>query len=296
MLDATSDEPLVSVIIPTIGRDCLRTTVESVLRQTVGCEVILVLDRPEVEKEVKERLAGLAYKLLTTNGREGGSFARNTGLDKASAPYIAYLDDDDQWLPQKAEKQIAAIEASPYPDRSISVTATSFIRGHGLNVQMPREPYHSANNIADYLVTRKDLRFGRNFMQTSSILGPSGIMKDYRWDTNLPKHQDWDLFVRFGSDLKNHIIFLADALVTVNQNSESSVSKIPNWRASAVWYEKHSHILSQVGRGDFLAVHILRAALHTRSVKGIRYYLRNVRGSRAHMSAIIVGMFGFFKK
>jgi glycosyltransferase involved in cell wall biosynthesis len=105
----------ISVIIPAYNRaDLLPRTLDSVARQTLRPrEVIIVNDRsPDNTHEVCAALIeqyngqlNIIYVLHDVNKGEGGS--RNTGIRMAQGDYVAFLDSDDEWRPEKLEKQAA---------------------------------------------------------------------------------------------------------------------------------------------------------------------------------------------
>ena len=106
--------PRVSVIIPTYNcAAMLRQALESVRRQTVQeLEVIVVDDgstdqTPEVIREFGSWVTYLRQE------NQGVAAARNTGIRLSSAPYIALLDSDDLWLPNKLERQLAFLRSHP---------------------------------------------------------------------------------------------------------------------------------------------------------------------------------------
>src|SRR5258708_4440871 len=111
--------PSVSVVIPTRARPALVVrAVNSALQQTFGdLEVIVVIDGRD-----EETLAALAsissprLRLLPLPTQVGGSRARNEGVHAATGEWVAFLDDDDEWLPEKLEKQLAVARASELPD------------------------------------------------------------------------------------------------------------------------------------------------------------------------------------
>ena len=110
-----SDTPKVSVIIPTYNRaNLLPRAVRSVLSQTyLDYEIIVVDDcstdsTPEVVAAWKDER--VRYISHSVNRRQSG--ALNTGIENARGEYVAFLDDDDEWLPIKLGNQIAALEAS----------------------------------------------------------------------------------------------------------------------------------------------------------------------------------------
>src|SRR3989338_8677774 len=99
----------VSVIIPTHNRpELLKRAVKSVLNQTYkDLEVIVVDDG--LEKRADETVNSFndsRLKYIQHPEEKGGSAARNTGIKNSSGEFIAFLDDDDEWLPEKLEIQI----------------------------------------------------------------------------------------------------------------------------------------------------------------------------------------------
>ena len=107
--------PKVSVIIPTHNRPVyLRSAITSVLNQTYkDFEIIVVDDASEDDTEQVVAAFGeprIRYFRHETGKGDGG--ARNTGIAHARGDYIGFLDDDDQWLPEKLALQIAVLENS----------------------------------------------------------------------------------------------------------------------------------------------------------------------------------------
>src|ERR1700722_9840673 len=108
MLDVTL--PLITVVIPTRGRaDLVVRAVRSAVGQTYpNVEVVVVVDGPDANtKETLEALEEQALRVISLTANVGGSEARNIGVREARGSWIAMLDDDDQWLPEKLAKQMA---------------------------------------------------------------------------------------------------------------------------------------------------------------------------------------------
>ena len=104
---------LVSVVITTYGRtDTLHRAIKSVLSQTYpNIEIIVVDDNKDeqIRKEVIKTVSSIDYsrvKLVLNAVNMGGALARNEGIRAAKGKYIAFLDDDDEYLPLKVEKQV----------------------------------------------------------------------------------------------------------------------------------------------------------------------------------------------
>jgi glycosyltransferase involved in cell wall biosynthesis len=108
--------PLISVIIPTRDRpDLLMRAVRSVARQTyLHLEVIIVNDgHPgDLASRVKQVCPDLPCRVIVNDRRPGGAGARNMGAYVSVGEYLAFLDDDDEWLEDKLALQIQAMQRS----------------------------------------------------------------------------------------------------------------------------------------------------------------------------------------
>lgn len=114
------NSPLVSIITPTYKRSLtLPRTIKSVLNSTYkNVEIIVVDDNNEgdefrlaTEKLMKQYVSVPEVHYLKHKVNKNGSAARNTGIRAAQGKYIMFLDDDDEFLPEKIERQIACMEA-----------------------------------------------------------------------------------------------------------------------------------------------------------------------------------------
>lgn len=109
-----NDQPLISIIVPTCKRsDMLTRAVDSILNQTwKNIEIIIVNDNEpdsEFDKSTKKSLEkyknNKKVKIISTPGLTGGGKARNFAIKHCTGEYVAFLDDDDRFLPEKLEKQ-----------------------------------------------------------------------------------------------------------------------------------------------------------------------------------------------
>jgi glycosyltransferase involved in cell wall biosynthesis len=108
--------PKVSVIIPTYNRaELLCSAIESVLKQTFTDFEIIVSDDKSTDhtlnvvKSFKDR----RVKYMLNEGNKGPSAARNKAILASQGEYIAFLDDDDEWLPEKLKFQVDLLDKSP---------------------------------------------------------------------------------------------------------------------------------------------------------------------------------------
>lgn len=117
--------PTVSVIIPTYNRaPLLREAIESVLAQTFAPTEILVVDDGSTDG-TRETIAMFGEKvraLTRTNG--GAAAARNMGIQNAQGELVAFLDDDDVWVPTALEWQVERFQDSSTPPTDIVMGMT----------------------------------------------------------------------------------------------------------------------------------------------------------------------------
>lgn len=109
------DSSLVSVIIPTYKRtDALKAALESILKQTYeNLEIIVVDDngvgskeQKSVEAIIEQYKENPKIRYVKNEKNMGGAAARNVGIEAAKGEYLAFLDDDDEYYPEKIEKQL----------------------------------------------------------------------------------------------------------------------------------------------------------------------------------------------
>jgi glycosyltransferase involved in cell wall biosynthesis len=106
--------PLVSVIIPTFNRwSYLQMTIDSVLAQTYPHIEIIVVDDGSTD-QTAEGLQSYSSRIrVIRQTNQGGTAARNTGINAATGDYLTFLDHDDLMLPTKLEQQVALLETHP---------------------------------------------------------------------------------------------------------------------------------------------------------------------------------------
>lgn len=120
--------PTVSVITPAYNAErFIKETIQSVLDQTYSdWEMIIVDDRSNdgTVEHIKEMQAiDARIKLVELEENSGSAVARNTAIDHAKGRYIAFLDSDDSWMPEKLERQLRFMR-----DKDIAFSFTAYVR------------------------------------------------------------------------------------------------------------------------------------------------------------------------
>ncbi|MGB7415630.1 MAG: glycosyltransferase family 2 protein [Thermosynechococcaceae cyanobacterium] len=141
---------LVSVIVPVYNvEEYVADAVRSVLSQTYqNFELIIVDDEsPDRSIDICRQITDPRIKIVHQKNR-GLAGARNTGIRNAQGEYLAFLDSDDLWTPDKLEKHVQHLNASP--NIGVSFSRSAFINGQGQSVgiyQMPKLTDISAGHL-----------------------------------------------------------------------------------------------------------------------------------------------------
>src|SRR5574341_762936 len=136
-----TSSPLISVVIPTHNRSgLLPRAIKSVLGQSYPHFEVIIVDDASLDgtQEVVEALGNgrLLYLRHTTN--LGGSAARNTGIRAARGELVAFLDDDDEWLPQKLARQIQAALNAHHDQWPVVYTGLQYVAADGQMLRTTR--------------------------------------------------------------------------------------------------------------------------------------------------------------
>ncbi|MHB8117595.1 MAG: glycosyltransferase family 2 protein [Methanothrix sp.] len=184
--------PIVSVIISTYNRAYLvGRAIRSVLDQTYQDFELIVVDDGSADNtdEVVKGFNDLRIRYIRHEQNKGSAAARNTGINAAQGEYIAFQDSDDEWLPEKLEKQMRIFEMAP---AQVGVVYTGFYLIKG-----DRKTYIPDPNIK---ITEGNIHselLKRNFVGTpSAVVRKRCFKKVGMFDERLPSLEDWELFIR----------------------------------------------------------------------------------------------------
>lgn len=184
---------MISVVIPTHNRaDLLPRAIKSVQMQTwTDLEIIVVSDGSTDEtRHVVESLAkeDSRIKFIEYHPARGGNIARNTGIEHASGAYVAFLDDDDVWMPNKLEKQMAIMES----DAEIGLVYT------GVQIIYVNEKVVYSSKARACGDLSKDILLDNSIGTTSTVMVRKELFqKTGMFDVELRALQDFDLWIRF---------------------------------------------------------------------------------------------------
>ncbi len=206
--------PFFSVIIPVYNRYCpVREAIESVLGQTFADFELIVVDdgstdgTPAIADEYRGRI------IYERRDHRGVSAARNTGITLSSAPWLAFLDSDDRWLPEKLARQAAYIGRNPAV--TIHQTDEQWIRrGRRVNPRLrhlKREGDIFADSLGLCLISPSATALSRRCFDR---YGP--------FDEDLPACEDYDLWLRVTA--REWVGFIPEKLVVRHGGHEDQLS------------------------------------------------------------------------
>ena len=190
--EARSVTPAVTVIIPTFNRAALLPkAVESVLAQTFqDFEIVLVDDASsDSTPNVIRGFSDPRIRYVRHDSNRGIAVARNTGVANARGRFIAFLDDDDEWLPVKLERQIEILENS---SRSVGAVYSAFEKvdkdtGERVAVVRPAKSGHILNELCM-----------RNWIGTAStVCLKRECFEEVGWfDERVTFGEEYDMWIR----------------------------------------------------------------------------------------------------
>jgi glycosyltransferase involved in cell wall biosynthesis len=242
---------MVSVVIPTLRRPKLVTkAVESVLTQTMrDLELIVVVDGPDpATAEALAQIRDERLQVIQNAASAGPGKARNIGGAAARGTWIAFLDDDDEWLPEKLERQLAA--AGP-PDQRLIVTCLNHIVTPQARFVWPRRIYDNVTPLDEYLFDRRTLFMGDAFVQTSSMLMPRSFFELFPFPPhNL--HEDWELWLRATKLGGARVVTVEEPLTIIHTEEErASLGSGFAWRNSLDWADRNRTLIGRRAYAGF---------------------------------------------
>jgi len=244
----------VSVIIPTYNRKeelirCIHTVFDQSYKNTI--EIIIIDDTETSQKKVlekefsSEQLLGKERKItyIHNSNKKGAPFARNLGIKKATGKYIAFLDDDDIWLPEKLEKQIRIMEKNPL---------VGLVICHSLDKRFGKERISKPPKTVSHEFILKSF----NLSSTSSyLLRKEVVIKLGGFDTCLHSAQEYDLAIRVS---KNYKVRCIPEVLMIQHATKGQISEDWNRKICGLIeiYHKHGKDFSSISCCTTLINHI----------------------------------------
>jgi len=246
--------PKVSVIIPTRGRyDKLKKAIKSVLDQTFQEFEILIIDGNDNKGFLKTKEICKSFDdnriHIIKQQKQGIADARNCGLENAIGNYIAFLDDDDVFLPKKLEKHVKILDKS---SEDVVLTYSQHYgvdRENNYKVITPTQKEGKSGYIYDYMLKRyfEKVCYPSILFQIWDAVIKKRFIQDMRFDERLAGPED-DFLLRLAK--KGKFIFINEVLHVQYLEGErlSSPASLPsNFSLMDIIYKKHSKYMAKKG-------------------------------------------------
>jgi len=258
--------PEVSVIIPTKDRrEALWRSLDSVVSQTLPPFEIIVVDDGssfDVSQELYDKFPDV--QLFKHSVSQGGAAARNKGVQEASGDYIAFLDSDDEWLPNHLAGKIDLISEN----NADGAFGTFYLQKGNKEEPISFKIVNSINkNIGNAI-----LNLHRFDTRTSTFVFRKSAFDKIKFDEKLKKHQDWDLAINFDKEFK----FILDEDLTVKiyvEQGEERMSQKLRHESSFYFINKNAQYIDADNIFMFCLKQIMRSQLVDEPKHVINKYL-----------------------
>ena len=240
----------ISVIIPVYNRSTLiNRAIKSVMEQTITPDEIIVIDDGSTDGTgniVKNRYPDV---ILLKQKNRGVSCARNNGINNAKGTWLALLDSDDEWLPEKLEKQLLGLRNDS--NKKICHTDEIWIR-NGVRVNPMNKHRKYGGNIYKYCLPLC-------VISPSSIIIHKEIFKNVGlFDEDLPVCEDYDLWLRICS--RYPVLYLQEKLIKKYGGHDDQLSRqywgMDRFRIRALEKMINDPVLSETDRIGTIAAAI----------------------------------------
>lgn len=235
--------PKISIITPTYNSSkFVERTIKSVLTQTYTDWEYLIIDDHSTDNTVelinKFAKKDSRIKFYSTSQNSGGpALPKNVGIENAKGEYVAFLDHDDEWLPEKLEKQLKVFSKSK--DEKLGLVSCF------LNIRDNEGKLlykHKKNYRGDVI---KQLANGNFIVTSSCVMTKLNILKEVGlFDNKLKTSDDWDMWLRI-SQSEYNFEYVPEYLINYNIHGKNAYTKNVNKNDKEefiILYKKHNEI------------------------------------------------------
>jgi glycosyltransferase involved in cell wall biosynthesis len=205
--------PRISVIIPTFNHGrFIEKTIESVLNQSFQDLEIIIVDDHSTDntKTVVQKYLDSRVYFIRHDINRGPGAARNTGIQCSAGTYIAFLDSDDEWAPEKLQLQLDLFTEGSY-DLGLIYSAAEFV----------------TNNVSIIIHCKVHDDAFKSLLEANGIVcgGSSAMIKRKcietvgLFDESMLSSEDWDMWLRIAKSYK--IKFVDKVLVRCNTHASN---------------------------------------------------------------------------
>ena len=287
----------ISAIIPTHNRENLiERAIKSVQNQTMKIDEIIVVSDGSTDNtnEIVKQMAkkDKRIKLISYYPGHNGNYARNKGIEAATGEYIAFLDDDDEWLPEKTALTMEVFKKNP----QIGLVYTAqYCIYYDLNIRYVTDPVSRGDQS-------KKVFIGTDIGTPSQVIVKKSLLeKTGPFDLKLGALQDYDLWIRCCQITEVDYVKIP-CINYYNYSNSNQVSNNTEKYINAINYirNKYDKEIKKYG-SDFEKsvnskdkIKIARRCLRNENKKEARKYAIESFKIKKNKTAVLVFMMSFF--
>lgn len=265
-----TDRFIFSVIIPCYNNSStIQRALKSVFKQTYTNYEIIVIDDASNDVDITERYINNfndeRIKLIKHEANKNGSAARNTGIKAAKGDYIAFLDADDEWLPNHLKDALSYIAS---PSGQLCFCKSILKTEKHKDLVLPGKEINKNQRIGEYLFTDS------GFIPTPTIVYDCNLIKTL-FNEQLIRHQDYDFLLQV--EAAGHKIGMSPHTgAIVHWENNDPAAKGGTWQYSLKWAKDNKHLLGKRAFANFLHKHCITPLLvQKKRAKAINLFFTN---------------------
>lgn len=244
-----NEKPIVTVIIPTYGTPVfLKSSIESVQKQTLTDWELIIVDDNDPNTEARENTNNLIQPFLSDKRiryvqhefNKNGAAARNIGLKIANGKYCAFLDSDDEYMPERLAKCVDILETAPSSVGGV-YTGCQFVKAG--------KTYHVEKDMVEGNFLVQTLACTFMFCTGSNIFMRMEVVKDMGgFDESFTRHQDYEFLVRF---FEHYSLAAVSEVLVIKNNENFNLPNIDGMiKIKEKYLKKYDNIIQKMSKAD----------------------------------------------
>ena len=217
-------------------------------------EVIIVVDGPATVVVPADITSLPQVRVVVTGGERGPSGARMDGVRASTASLVAFLDDDDEWLPGKLNAQLSVYRTLRQRFRFPVVSCRAYVITDGGCVKevAPRIVLSENDPLSEFMFNRRKVLMDGFVMGSSTLLTSRALVQLEPWNEQLRLHEDWEWLLRVSRRSDSIVAMHGDPLIRYLEQAPMNATSRPRggWRDSLAFVDDCDLPLRT--RGDFL--------------------------------------------
>jgi glycosyltransferase involved in cell wall biosynthesis len=245
----------VSVVIPTYHRPALcARAVQSALKQSLReLEVLVVVDGlDDATVATLRQVNDPRLRVVLPPRHLGNADARNHAVEHAAADWVAFLDDDDLWMPAKLQHQMQLAKTTRLAHPVISCRMIA--RAESSDFVWPRRLPFPGEPLCEYLFCRRSPFSGEGIVQTSTILTTRRLLREIPFASGMRRYVDLDWLLRAAQVPGFGVEFVWDEPLAIwhMEESRARISNGADGQYTLDWAREHRTLFTPRAYASFV--------------------------------------------